>query len=402
MLWFTSTFLPRRWALWASIAGLVQFCFANYWTVSYWGGLTAAIAGCLAMGGFWRTLFPNGKSSIWNSVVCGLGLILLMTTRPFEGFIMTGIAFPLMIFRCLKTRTQTIKELFSRFWASGVLVLIGLTVVLLYNYNLTESPFRFPHSEYSGQYFHTSPFGADGKEGFEILPIGQFRSFYDLYLYPYINGYRFYEGLIQKSDRILSFFFFHKVGLLLLAGLPLYLNWKTLFILIPLLSVWITEAFLVPFHPHYMAPLTGCIVLLQCLCFRALFLRLPKYRLNLSIFASILIAVFLVIAIQRITVPTYVNIAYWEFAKNRIQIQKNVAEKSEYACIFVKYKNPGMHHMEWVYNSSRIDQQKVVWAHDLGEMNHELIDYYPKRTFWRLNVSKQGLDLERLNGEGSN
>ena len=45
---------------------------------------------------------------------------------------------------------------------------------------------------------------------------------------------------------------------------------------------------------------------------------------------------------------------------------------------------------EWVYNSADIENQRVVWAHDMGqEKNQELIDYYRNRRVWLLYADDQ-------------
>ncbi|MGH8694739.1 MAG: hypothetical protein ACREVM_10990, partial [Burkholderiales bacterium] len=46
-------------------------------------------------------------------------------------------------------------------------------------------------------------------------------------------------------------------------------------------------------------------------------------------------------------------------------------------------------HSEWVFNGPEIDAQPVVWARDLGgSENRQLIDYYPGRKAWILEVGQ--------------
>jgi len=43
--------------------------------------------------------------------------------------------------------------------------------------------------------------------------------------------------------------------------------------------------------------------------------------------------------------------------------------------------------IEWVYNAARIDEAKVVWAHDLDSAtNARLLAYYAGRRAWRLDA----------------
>jgi len=50
---------------------------------------------------------------------------------------------------------------------------------------------------------------------------------------------------------------------------------------------------------------------------------------------------------------------------------------------------------EWVYNGADIDDQKVVWAQDMGPAeNEELIRYYKHRDVWLLEADDQPPKLD--------
>ena len=55
--------------------------------------------------------------------------------------------------------------------------------------------------------------------------------------------------------------------------------------------------------------------------------------------------------------------------------------------VFVRYAPVYDGRVEWVYNGADIDQQKLIWARDLGpEQDKQLLNYYPGRTFWLVNA----------------
>ena len=49
--------------------------------------------------------------------------------------------------------------------------------------------------------------------------------------------------------------------------------------------------------------------------------------------------------------------------------------------VFVRYSPRHIFQDEWVYNRAAIDEARIVWARDLGDMeNRQLLRYYPGRT----------------------
>jgi hypothetical protein len=57
--------------------------------------------------------------------------------------------------------------------------------------------------------------------------------------------------------------------------------------------------------------------------------------------------------------------------------------------IFVRYEKAHDPHKEWVYNSADIDGSKVVWAHDMGEeQNQVLLRYFKARQAWELDADQ--------------
>ena len=54
--------------------------------------------------------------------------------------------------------------------------------------------------------------------------------------------------------------------------------------------------------------------------------------------------------------------------------------------IIVKYLPRHNGHEEWIYNTPDLDQQKVIFARSMGEMeDHILMQHYAGRQFWLIN-----------------
>jgi len=77
---------------------------------------------------------------------------------------------------------------------------------------------------------------------------------------------------------------------------------------------------------------------------------------------------------------------------SRESVQAAIESRLGLHIALVRY---GSHHSEgvgggldWVQNLADIDRQKVIWAHDMGAENEELIRYYKDRTVWLVEPDK--------------
>ena len=66
----------------------------------------------------------------------------------------------------------------------------------------------------------------------------------------------------------------------------------------------------------------------------------------------------------------------------------------------MSYRSGWNYASEWVYNGASPDQEKLLFAHDMGAArNQELIQRYPDRVAWKLDLGPRESDvhLERMN-----
>jgi hypothetical protein len=73
--------------------------------------------------------------------------------------------------------------------------------------------------------------------------------------------------------------------------------------------------------------------------------------------------------------------------QNRAVVQDRLEHESGRHLVLVRYEPDHLASIEWVYNAARIDEAKVVWAHDLDSTaNARLLSYYAGRRVWRLDA----------------
>ncbi len=134
---------------------------------------------------------------------------------------------------------------------------------------------------------------------------------------------------------------------------------------------------LVPFQPHYAAPIAGPLLALGVHSLR----RLWILRRHGNPVASILIPGYFItcLAIQALSYAPEPR-PHLEY---RPKIQASLESMNGGHLVLVRY---GVNHFlaeEWVYNHADIDGSKVVWARDMGPSNNaELLRYYKGRTAW--------------------
>src|SRR6185295_13874560 len=119
LYWALRGWMPARWALFGVLLAALRFAIASYWVNAYHGGFVPAAGGALVMGAYARL---HRQASISNGAALGLGLAILVVTRPFEG---VAYATPILALLAWQYRAR-ISELLRI--AAPALVLTGVAV----------------------------------------------------------------------------------------------------------------------------------------------------------------------------------------------------------------------------------------------------------------------------------
>ena len=140
------------------------------------------------------------------------------------------------------------------------------------------------------------------------------------------------------------------------------------------------------FLPHYFAPATALLYLFLIQCMRHL--RWFEWRerpVGLALVRAVVVIYVATVVLRIGMAVTHVNPEKeWQHGDmGRAAIVKELDAMPGKDVVLVKYAPDFDLDREWVFNGANIDQQKIVWARDMGaEKNQELLDYYRGRKFW--------------------
>jgi hypothetical protein len=154
--WMLQAWAGPVWGLVGGLLVMIQFGIFSYWSQTYWGGMVAALGGALFFGAL-RRLWDR---SSWSSAIgLGVGLVILVNSRPVEGLLASGAAGAVFLYRIRQTRQWGT----ARFWhglvvPAAAVLLLGAAATVAYNHAVTGSYLRSPYVEHERQYQETPPF----------------------------------------------------------------------------------------------------------------------------------------------------------------------------------------------------------------------------------------------------
>ncbi len=384
LCWALQGWMPPRWALLGSLIGL-HVCIFSYWMNSHWGGAVAGIGGALVIGAYARLVRRKWTAIAW---LYGAGAVILLLTRPYEGFLLVA---PASLALWLKTKQRRV-AVWIPIIAMGI---AGFAFTAYYDYRVTGNPFRLPYQEYSAQYESVPPL--------TILPVQPAKTFrhFDLELLDHVwlretnqtaRSWRVLSARAGELYQTMSVLFGDPLWILVLAAfVPAWFLAKRTRLLVVSAGALAAGAMIeIVFYAHYAAPFTAVLLILLVQSLR--YLRAWATR-NLP--GGQAAGRFAILALCGSLLggglATEMYHVYLKNTPDRLQAVN--ARKGELEndllqhnpgrhVIFVRYTDMHSPHEEWIYNLADIDAQPVIWAQDMGAENSKLVKYYPGRTFW--------------------
>jgi len=404
--WMLQGWVPAGWALLGSLLAVMRLAIFSYWANTYFGGAVAAIGGALVLGALPRI---RRRQRISDAIVLGLGLALLINTRPYESlFFCFPIAVSLLVWmfgkgpRLGRTLSHFVLPL-------GLLLVIALGATGYYFWRLTGSPFRIPYqvniATYHLVYFPWEKLSLPADYHHEVM-----RQFYQGD--PVVGQYRLahehpIRTLLLKPVPFLLFYLGPALALPFAAWFAVWrrgkfgryrfrfpISCKSKFLLLVCGATFVGLSLTIYLPPaHYSAALTAAVYALLLQAMRSLRMwkseGRPAGKFLVRVIPLICVAMlplraaapFLKIPLSATMVHTWYSSDFHNL--DRARLLKQLQGETGRHLVLVRYQPSHNILEEWVYNGADIDGSKVVWARDMGpEKNRELLDYYKDRRAW--------------------
>jgi hypothetical protein len=385
-VWTLQAWMPARWAFLAGVLAALRLCVASYWMNSYWGGAVAAVGGALVLGAFGRI---RRRPSLAMGILLGVGVAILFNSRPYESVffcIPVGAAILLWLWREYKQAETRRTALRLVVLPASIILLFTGGLMARYNWRVTGHATLPPYAydarlhDRAAMFVWQTPKPAIHYDNVEM------EKFYNQYeRLSYDRSWAMLETVFQDKWEHCSLAFLWPACWLLVPGVFfLYRDARFRLPLFTLLTVLLGYCLVVWPGPHYIAPAAAALFAVLAQSIRHLrtiriFGRPVGAALSRALLLALVVDVSLLVA-QRLGDSQ--GWGGWGLS-DRADLLHDLESKPGKHVVLVRYGPEHSVHEEWVFNAADIDASKVIWARDLpGEINDQLLRYYPDRTIW--------------------
>ncbi len=399
--WALQGWLPPAWAFLGALLAVIRIGSFSYWADSYWGGTVTALGGALVLGSLPR-IKQNPNNRVRNSILMGIGMALLASTRPYEGIFFCSPV--LVALTAWGVRQRHLSKIFSQIAFPFALVIAASSCALgYYFWRVTGSPFTIPYQ------LNMRTYGLVFFPWQKIKPV----VFHHLALQNYYRGggvLGFYNLARQhplklQTLKALVIWLFYFGPILTLPWIawvftrPRRRFWNSLtpelrFLLMITLVSYIPIALTIHLgQPHYAAQLTVVFYAITLITMRDLYGSASDRAHPTRFLARSVPMICLILFFARAAAPllhadpkpSWIRTWCSRDVQNleRASILKWLEGTPGAHLVIVRFQpNHDFILDEWVFNNADIDDSKVVWARDMGPENSELLRYFSRRQAW--------------------
>jgi hypothetical protein len=410
MCWMLQGWLPPAWALTGTLIAVLKIGIAGLYMNSYLGGPLAAAGGALLFGSAVRLKRKGFRAAY--AFAGGVGLVLLMNTRPFEGAVL-GLAMGLYLSpQFLRTfRRDRNQLLIQAVLPAAAVLLFGFAFTGYYCWRVTGSPLVLPYQ------INRNTYG--WPENLAFLPPKKVEIEHKVLRKMHskeMANRRAYESLASAIDSL---------------DTRLFDNWTFLVgpaLTIPLLFlprifrdrrtrplvcffgiVILLNLFQLVLYPYHLGPVVPVIFGIVAQGFRHMYVSLSRVSRLRGVYMAIAVPLCLVTvgAMKQQAVELGIPLAYWEYAQephrdSRARVDNWLNARPGKHLVIVRYSEDHNPDCEWVYNKADIDSSKVVWAREINESSDvNLLQYFSDRKAWLLEADVAPARVVRYQGQQS-
>ncbi len=400
LLWMLQAWIPRKWALLGGIIAIFRLgLFSNWINTYHTGGLLAALAGALVLGGLPR-LMRTGRFRY--GLLMGIGIAILVLTRPYEGFLLCLPVAVMLVHWMWKGKNRLKLAAMARLAAAPLaLVIAAGTWMGYYDYRAFGNPLTLPYTVDRQTYAIAPYYVWQLARPAPVYRHAEMRNFYqvlEMELFQGVHSFKWFLSsfLIKAAFTLLFYAGFSLLPPFLMAR-RILLDRRIRFLVLCVLVLVGGLAIEIYLLPYYVAPFTAAFYAIGLQAMRHLRLWKSEGKpVGLAMVRFTMTVCVVMFGLRVFAEPLHLAPPEWDsgnwnlnwfgpqhFGTERAHIEAWLEQQPGRQLVIVRYYGNHYPVDEWVYNRADIDDSKVVWAHEMGTAdNLELFHYYRDRQVW--------------------